>query len=110
MMAGAALRGARALTRTHTGTPASRMRLGTALWSGVRATVASLRRVTAILWLQITGLFFVIFCVMGAAAAVHEYHLWTGGRAPVAKVVLAAVFSAIFGWFAVTSFWKAARR
>ena len=108
-MAGAALSSVRAL-RASSANPAARRRMGAALWAGIRSTFLSIRRIVAILWLQITGLFFVIFCVMGSAAAVHEYHLWTAGRAPVGKFALAAAFSAIFGWFALTSFWRAARR
>jgi hypothetical protein len=107
--AGAALSTVRAL-RAHGRDPATRMRMGAALWSGIRTTFVSIWRVAAILWLQITGLFFVIFFVMGTAAAVHEYRLWALGRAPVARFALAAAFSAVFGWFAATSFWRAARR
>ena len=48
--------------------------------------------------------------VVGGMAAVHEYRLWTAHQAPVGKFVLATIFSAVFGWFAVSSFWRAARR
>jgi hypothetical protein len=60
-----------------------------------------------VLWLEVTGLFFVIFAVIGGAALVREC------RAEIVdqkKVVAAAVFTVMFAYFGVTSFVRAKRK
>jgi hypothetical protein len=85
-------------------------KLGRALWAGTRATFASVRHTIAALWLQVTGTFFLLFALSGVAAAVHERKLWLAGHAPAYRFVIAALFSAMFAWFGVSSFWRAAKR
>ncbi len=50
-----------------------RTRVGYALFSGVKTTLRSFARTFYVLWLEITGVVFVIFTVRGAWALFHEY-------------------------------------
>ncbi len=84
-------------------------RLGSAVLAGARTTLASLSRVLHLLWLQVTGLFFLVFAAGFGAAAVRLYRAWTLQHVNGPKLALVAVFSALFAWFGVTSFWRAAR-
>ena len=61
------------------------------------------------LFLQTTGLFFFVFAVFGGAAAYREYHAWSAGQPAGAKLALAATFSLVFAWFALSSFWRASK-
>ena len=76
-------------------------------WGRAFGAVASaFLRVGHVLWLEITGFFFAVFTVIGGAALVREYQLHL---APGRLAVL-AVFTLMFGWFAVTSFARARKR
>lgn len=86
---------------------ARRSRLLGAAWSGIRATAVSLGRVVHRIWLEITGVFFLIFAVVGGAAAWREYSLYRAGGADLLHLLAPGFFSALFVWFGVTSFWRA---
>jgi hypothetical protein len=73
-----------------------------AIWRGVQAFVRAVWRSVTQLFHQITGVFFLLFAVVGASALVREWHRW-----PVAKLVVAGVFTAVFAWFTFESFLKA---
>jgi hypothetical protein len=87
--------------------PASnpRKRLGYAVFVGARTLVVSFARTLYALWMEVTGLLFGIFTVMGVAALIKFYRanpqmpdrnkLWSG-----------VVFTVICAWFTVVSFWK----
>ena len=89
---------------------ARRSRLLGAAWSGVRATVLSLGRVLHRIWLEITGVFFLLFALVGGAAAWREYPLYRAGQADLLHFLAPAFFSALFAWFGLTSFWRARRK
>lgn len=78
-----------------------------ALGSAAQVTLRSLTRVGHLLWLEVTGLFFVAFAVIGGLAAWHDYakHKTLSGR-----VGVALCFMVIFAWFGVSSFLRARRR
>jgi hypothetical protein len=84
-----------------------RSRTVNALAAGGRAAWASLSRIGHLLWLEVTGLLFVFFAVIGGLAAWHEYskHKMVSGR-----LVAAVCFSVVFGWFGLSSFWRVRRR
>ena len=86
---------------------AGRNRLVRAAWSAARTTVGSFVRVVHLLWLQVTGVFFLAFAAAGATAWWHEYRLhgWMFG-----KTLLACGFTLLFAWFGVSSFWRARKR
>jgi hypothetical protein len=89
---------------------ARRSRLLTALGRGVRAAAVSLGRVLHRVWLEVTGVFFLIFALLGALAARREYALYQAGRADLLHLLAPALFSALFAWFGLTSFWRARRK
>ena len=78
-----------------------------ALGSAARVTLKSAGRVGHLLWLEVTGLFFVGFAALGALAAWHDYskHKVLSGR-----VAAAICFAVVFAWFGVTSFCRARQK
>jgi hypothetical protein len=85
-------------------------RLASALFSGARTTLLSFFRVLHLLWLQTTGLFFLVFCAVCAGAAVREYRHYAAGEPAMGKLILSAAVALMFGYFAVSSFWRAAKK
>jgi hypothetical protein len=73
-------------------------------------TARSLARVLHVLWLEVTGLFFLFLAMVGAAAAVREYHRHGLAGGSVGKMLLASAFALLFTYFGVTSFWKSRHR
>ena len=63
-----------------------------------------------VLWLEVTGLFFLVLAVVGGGAAVREYHRYAHGATGVGKVLLAATFALAFLYFGVSSFTRSRRR
>lgn len=89
---------------------AGRNRMTGALLSGARATAASFGRVFHILWLEVTGFIFLSLGMIGAAAGVHEYHKSGVGPVNMNKIWAAGVFTVLFAYFGITSFWRARRK
>jgi hypothetical protein len=89
---------------------ARRSRLLGAAWSGLRATAVSLGRVVHRIWLEITGIFFLVFALAGGYAAWREYPVYKAGHADLLHLLAPALFSALFTWFALTSFWRANKK
>ncbi len=85
-----------------------RSRLLAGVTAGAQKAAASLARVLHLLWLEITGVFFVFFALGFGAAAWREYQRHGGARPE--HLWLAAAFSLLFLWFGVSSFWRAARK
>lgn len=98
--------------------------VGRVLWKlgsrhrAVRGGVAAARsvgkataRVTRILWLEVTGLFFAVFALMGVGAAWRQWDKIRTGQssAPMSHVGVALAFSAMFVYFSLSSFWRARR-
>ena len=73
-------------------------------------TLRSVTRVMHILWLEVTGLFFLVLAFVGAAAAVRELHRRALGTGSTGKMLLATGFALLFAYFSVTSFWRSRRR
>lgn len=81
-----------------------------ALYKGASVTLQSTTRLLHILWLEVTGLFFLALAFVGAAAAVREYHRHLAGNGSQAKMLLAVGFAVLFTYFGVSSFWRSKRR
>lgn len=77
--------------------------------SAAKTVGASAKRATHTLWLQVTGLFFVFFALMGAMAAVREFQRWQSGEIGPARMGLAILFASAFAYFAISSFGQARR-
>ena len=83
--------------------------VGAVLQAG-RATAAHLGRVLGQLWLEVTGFVFLALAGIGVMAVVREYTRYQAGKATVGRVILAVCFTAVFGWFGVSSFWRVRKR
>jgi hypothetical protein len=85
---------------------ASRQVRGTRTFGAVvkagRMTAARWGRVLSQLWLEVTGFVFLALAAVGGVAFWRE---WTkhGGAG---RLVLAAAFTVLFGWFGGSSFWR----
>jgi hypothetical protein len=67
-----------------------------------RTTAARWGRVLGQLWLEVTGFVFLALAAVGGLAFWREWvkHSGTG------RLVLAAAFTVLFGWFGASSFWR----
>ncbi len=79
-------------------------------YSALRITAEHFGRVLHLLWLQITGVFFLFFALAGSAAAWKEYRAWSAGKIGPGRMALALAFAVVFAWFGVSSFWRAGRK
>jgi hypothetical protein len=92
------------------GQQVKRSRTYGAVLSGARATLSHFGAVLHQLWLEITGFVFLAFAAMGLLAAVREYGAYHAHQATSGRLLMAAAFSIVFGWFGITSFWRARNR
>lgn len=76
----------------------------------LKTTFAHSAKVLHLLFLQVTGVFFVSFAALGSLAGWREYQKWHAGKIGPGKMYLALAFSALFLWFAVSSFWRAGKK
>ncbi len=72
-------------------------------------TVRHTGRVARVLWLEVTGFMFLSLAVVGAAAGFREYRHYARGQAGPGKMVVAAVFTVMFLYFGINSFWRSRR-
>jgi hypothetical protein len=78
--------------------------------SAATATARSFTRVLHILWLEVIGLFFLVFAVIGSIALVTEYRAHAAGRVGWNKVAAAACFTLLFAYFGISSFVRSRKR
>ena len=78
-------------------------------WGALRLTASRVGQVLHLLFLQVAGVFFLAFAAGGGLAAWRESQKWQAGQIGPGKMYLAAAFSALFLWFAVSSFWRAGK-
>ena len=81
-----------------------------ALTTAVRTTVSHFGRVLGQLWLEVTGFVFLVLAGIGVLAFFREYAKYEAGHTTSGRVVLAVCFTALFGWFGVSSFWRVRKR
>jgi hypothetical protein len=60
--------------------------------------------------LEITGLFFLLFSLVGAVALTREYPKYAAGHLGPGKLVLTFVFTLVFAYFGISSFWRVRRK
>ena len=75
-----------------------------ALWAGIMGFLRSVLLSVRQLFHQITGVFFLLFAVLGWGALIREWHRW-----PARNLVVTGIFTAVFTLFTVESFIKARR-
>ena len=90
--------------------PKARNKVLRATGAGLGATAKAVQRTTHILWLEVTGFFFLVFAVVCGGAAYREYQKVLAGKLPMSRVYLAGALTLLFVWFGVSSFWRARRR
>ncbi len=78
-------------------------------WSAARITLQHFGRVLHLLWLQITGVFFLFFALAGGVACWREYVKWQAGTQGAGRMILAACFGIVFLWIGLSSFWRVKR-
>ena len=87
-----------------------RSRIGGAVLAGVKATATSFARVIHILWLEVTGFIFLCLGMFGASAALREYHKSGVAGAGSNRFFAAVIFTLLFAYFGLSSFWRARRK
>jgi hypothetical protein len=83
-----------------------RSRTVRAVTQAVTTTARALGRVLHQLWLEVTGLIFLVMAASGGFAAAREYAKYQAGRSGLGRVVVAICFTVTFAWFGLSSFWR----
>ncbi len=89
---------------------AGRSRTFGALWKGARAAASHWGRILHQLWLEVTGFVFLALAAIGALSGVREYTRYRAHNAGPDRVLVAIVFTLMFAWFGMTSFWRVRRK
>ncbi len=89
---------------------AQRSRVVRASKQSVFTTARALGRVFHQLWLEVTGLVFLVMAASGGIALAHEYSKYQTGHAGLGRVVVASCFTLTFAWFGVSSFWRVKKK
>ncbi len=80
-----------------------------ALYKASTVTLRSIGRILKVLWLEVTGLLFLVLAIVGGGAAVRQYRQYQAGTSGAGKMLLAAAFALIFAYFGGSSFWNSRR-
>ncbi len=67
-------------------------------------------RIGHLLWLQLTGLFFLLFALGFIGRMPRAYNNYHSGRESAGHLGLLVALTLLFAWFGLTSFWRARRR
>jgi type VI protein secretion system component VasK len=81
-----------------------------AAWSAVRTTARSFAHVLHLLWLEVTGVIFLIMALSFGGATMKEYGKFHAGHAGPGRMEAALLFTILFAWFGLTSFWRVRRK
>ena len=77
--------------------------------NALSATWRSLSAAVRRLWHEVMGFAFICFAVFFGFAAEREYQLHLANQADSSRYLAATLFTLLFAWFGVTSFWRAYR-
>ncbi len=102
-------RGAAALARVGSRMAGGKRSWG-ALGKGFSVFAQNVRGVARGLFLEITGVFFLLFVLIGVGATWREYAAWSAGKIGPGKLLLAVCFTVLFLYFGITSFWRSRQR
>ena len=89
---------------------AGRSRTFAAVWKGGRTLAVHWGRVLRQLWLEVTGFVFLALAALGALSSVREYARYHSGETNNSRVLVAIVFTLVFAWFGLSSFWRVRRK
>src|ERR1700739_4652135 len=90
--------------------PAQRSRTFNALMSAARTTGRSFTRAMHQLWLEVTGGIFLLMALSFAGATFKEYGKYPADKAGPGRLGIVILCTLTFGWFGLSSFWKARRK
>jgi hypothetical protein len=88
------------------GQQARRSRVVRATTSAVGTTARACGRVLHKLWLEVTGLVFLVLAAGGGAEAAREFKKYQAGTEGFGRLAVAICFTVTFAWFGVSSFWR----
>jgi hypothetical protein len=89
---------------------AGRSRTFAAVVKAGRTAAGHWARVLHQLWLEVTGFVFLALAAIGGIAFVRELGKYQTGTTTSGRVVVAILFTGLFGWFGVSSFWKVKKK
>jgi hypothetical protein len=89
---------------------AGRSRRLSALKRAGGVTFTHCGRVLSLLWLQVTGFFFLALALLGGGALAEEYPKYQAGKISGARLLLALGFMLLFAYFGVSSFWRVRKK
>jgi hypothetical protein len=92
------------------GEQAGRSRTVNALWGAARTTARSFGHVLHQLWLEMTGVIFLVMSLSFAGATAKEYGKYHAGQVGPGRVGLVAGVTLVFMWFGLSSFWRAHKK
>ncbi|HKT88140.1 MAG TPA: hypothetical protein VJQ59_06875 [Candidatus Sulfotelmatobacter sp.] len=92
------------------GQQAGRSRTFNALMGAMRATAKSFGHVMHMLWLEVTGVIFLLMALSFAGASVKEYGKYHAGQIGPGRVEIAITCAVLFAWFGLSSFWRVHRK
>ncbi len=89
---------------------AGRSRTFAAVAKAGRTAATHWARVLHQLWLEVTGFVFLALAAIGGIAFVRELGRYQTGTATPGRIVIAILFTLLFGWFGLSSFWRVKKR
>jgi hypothetical protein len=89
---------------------AGRSRTLSAVMSAVGTTARAFGHALHQLWLEVTGLIFLVMALSFAGASVREYGKYHAGHVGGGRVALAVLCAVTFAWFGLSSFWRTRRK
>ena len=92
------------------GQQAGRSRTFNAIKSATLATARSFGHVLHQLWLEVTGVLFLVMALSLGGAAVKEYEKYHAHQVGPGRAAAAACFAVTFAWFGLSSFWRVKRK
>ena len=78
--------------------------------NAVSTTARSFGQALHQLWLEVTGLVFLVMAPSFAGASCKEYGKYQAGQVGFGRVAIAICFTVTFAWFGVSSFWRVRRK
>lgn len=85
-------------------------RIATGLFRGAGAFFGAVSRILHLLFLEVTGFVFLCFATIGGFALMREYPGVVSGRVSQGRFGLTLLFTLMFAWFGLSSFWRARRK
>jgi hypothetical protein len=92
------------------GQQVGRSRTFTAAMAAARATARSFGNVLHQLWLELTGVIFLMMALSFTGASFREYGKYHSGQVGVASVAVTVCCAVTFAWFGVSSFWRVRKK